>query len=428
MAQAHLNQAASASIFRFENPETLDVCAIEAAAAKPQRGAWRYLASLFEQAEQQHSYQFSIEPDATVWRIRYRLVDGFDEQVLSDPSEMTWALDALQMHLWGEEYHTSAHRISRFTWANKSSKHAVTLRVIATVNGDLLQFDTEPMHPMPPLLDELLAQPAQLQTVRNRLANRRGMILITSTDSHVLDDMLVAINQELVSPDRKLLSISDRHRYNLPRTTQIGLSEVPEDAVKQSWENALNSYHDTVFINASVPEQFHEKLAEACDRGTLAVNIMNVARAADSMQMLNDRVIRRDTLHRTIDTVINHFRVNSLCQKCCCTAKLNTEEKTWLEDIRTPATKNVIDWLDDGNTEMYMHAEGCDACNDTGKGQPLNVFDIVSRDEQNNLFPTGANAAALKQSRTLQNHLLLLAKNSFIELSEVIRILKLAGY
>jgi len=428
MAQARQYPQAASPIFRLDNPDVLDVGAIEATAAKPQRGAWRYLTSIFEQAARQHCHQFSVEPDATLWRIRYRCVHGFDETVLSDPSELVWALDALQIQLWGEDFHSLINRTARFTWVSHPFNQAVSLRVIQTVNGDLLQFDTEPMLPVPPLLDELHLRTTQLNDIRARLARRRGMMLITSSNPHKLDDTLLAFNQAMISPERKLLSISERHRYSLPRTTQIGLADIPAEQTTATWENALDSYHDTVLINACIPEQFHERLANASDQGTFVIQTQIVTRAADSLDMLNACVIRRAPLHRSVTSVINHFGVNRLCTECASKTTLNDDEIRWLEHIRTPVTENVISWLADGNTEQFMQATGCDACSGSGKSTPLSVFDIIHRDEQTYQFPTGGNQSLGDKSKPLPQQLMSMAKAGSISLSEVIRVLELAGY
>lgn len=426
MVQARQQPQATSSIFRLYNPETLDVSVKEAAASKPQRGAWRYLARLFEQANHHHCQQFSIEPDATLWRIRYRCIDGYEENILSDPSELIWALDALQLELWGEDFHTKINRAARFTWVTHPLNLAVSIRVIQTVNGDLLQFDTEPMPPMPPLLDELFAQTAQLNEVRARLAQRHGMILVTSSNPHLLDNTMLAINQDMISPQRKLLSIDDTHRFSLPRTTQIALSDIPTEQLVATWENALDSFHDTVLINTAVPEQFHEYLANASDQGTLVIQTQLVAKAADSLNMLNAAVVRRTPLHRTVNTVINHFAVNSLCPHCACTASLNEDEQHWLERLRTPVTENVISWLADGDTAQFMQAIGCDACNNTGKNTPLSVFDIIHRDEQSHQFPVHGTTTKAGGPKPLQRQLMSMAKAGRITLGEVIRVLELA--
>lgn len=427
MAHAHLNLSANSPVFRLENPDTLDVRAIEAAAAKPQRGAWRHLADVFKQAARQHCNQFCIEPDATLWRIRYRTIDGYDESILSDPSQMIWALNALQSQLWGEDFHTLTHRTARFCWVSEPFNLAVTLRVVHTVNGDMLQFKTEPMTPMPPLLDELALPAEQLGKLRARLAQRRGMLLVTSAEPHLLDDTLLALNQALISPDLNLLSISNRHRYSLPRTTQIELANLTDKQLTDTWKHAMDSFHNAILINACVPDQFHEQLANTCDQGVMAILAMPVANAADTMQLLNARVIRRAPLHRAVTTVINHFLVESLCEHCAGRATLNAEEQQWLEQSRTPVTENVISWLADGNTEHFMSANGCDKCHGTGKRAPLSVYDIIYRDDKTHQFPTGAAAASPERPKALQRQLMSLAKAGTISLSEVMRVLKLAG-
>jgi len=400
---------------------------MEAAAAKTQRGAWRFLANLFNQAAKQHCHQFSIEPDATLWRIRFRCVAGFNENIVSDPSELIWALDTLQIQLWGEDYHTLKNRVARFTLVDQPFNQAVSLSVIQTVNGELLEFNTEPMPPMPPLLEELRLQASQLSAIRDRLAKRHGMVLITSSDPRLLDDTLLAINQEMISPDRKLLSISDRHRYSLPRTTQISMAELTHEQQEDTWKSALDTYHDTILINTTVPERFHQQLAEASEQGAIAIQAMQVAKAADSIDMLNASVIRRAPLHRSVTTLINHFAVNSLCADCSCQATISEDERQWLEQLRTPVTENVISWLADGNTEQFMHAVGCDICSHTGKAAPLSVFDIVHRDELSHQFATKTSASSNEGPSPLQRQLMSLAKAGSISLSEVIRVMELAG-
>ena len=427
MAQAHQNSQAISPIFRLDNPDTLDTSVIEAAASRSQRVAWGQLTKVFEQAQQYHCHQFSIEPDATLWRIRFRCIGGFEEQILSDPSDIICALNVLQTALWGENYFTLINRTARFTWKSHPHNQAVGIRVVQTVNGDLMQFDTEPMVAMPPLLDELNFPANQLGDLRARLAQRRGMILITSREPHLLDNTLLAVNQSLVSPERNLLSIGDRHRFSLPRTTQIDLSGLPAEQRINTWENALDSFHDTLLINTTVPEQCHDRIANACDQGVLAIQAICVAKAIDSLDLLNACVIRRSPLHRSVTTVINHFSVNSLCQQCSCKATLNAEEQSWLESSRTPVTENVINWLVDGDTEQFMHSPGCNTCNYTGKSEPLSVYDIVYRDEKTHQFPTVRNMSGIQRPKPLQRQLMDLAKSGKITLSEVLRVLALAG-
>ncbi len=428
MAQASINQQSLSPIFRLDSPETLDYQAIEATAAKPQRGAWRYLASIFDTASQRYCQQFSIEPDSTLWRLRYRSVDGFDEQIIDDPSVLIWALEALQIQLWGDEYHKIPNRQKRFTWAHKPFDQAVTLKVVQTVNGDALQFDLEPMRPMPPLLDEMNLTPSQLQELRARLKHNHGMVLITSPDPCMLDDVMLAINQELISPELKLLSVHERHRYSLPRTMQIDLPAQGDKAHHAVWQNALDIYHDALLIGAPVPEQFQEHIANNCDQGVLAIQTLRVNRAADSIDMLNANIIRRAPLHRSINSVLQHHPVRGICSHCAEQAILNVYEQAWLEQLRTPVTENVIGWLADGNTEQFMTSHGCDACANTGAAEPLAVFDLIYRDEKTNQFPNdGAKSAFSETIHPLQRQLMSLAKAGRTTLSEVIRVLENAA-
>jgi len=425
MAQAGTNREALSPIVRLDNPAALNVQAIEDTAAKPHRGAWRYLASIFENTLRRHSQQFSIESDATLWRLRYRRVHGYDEHIVEDPSLLVWAVDALQIELWGNEYHRNINRSARFVWSFNSIDQAVTLNVLSTINGDVLHFDLEHIRPMPPQLEELGLTPAQLLELRLRLDEQHGMIMLTSPDPVFLNDLLLAINQDLISPDRKLLSIHDRHRYSVPRTMQIDLPSSDDVARWKTWQQALNTHYDTLFIRASVPEQFHQQIANNCDQGGLVIQALQVKQPANFINLLNSSITRHAPLHHSVTSVVSHYPVRSICSYCSEQATLNKVEQDWLEQLRTPVTENVVGWLADGNREQFRTAKGCEACADTGEGKPMAVFDVVHRDESNYLFPGAGSVTPTgdEQINYLQRELMTLAKTGRITLNEVIRVL-----
>ncbi len=423
MARASQHQQSSSPIFRLNQPDRLDLNTIMAGAPKTQRGAWRYLAGIFDSAQKKHCQQFSIEPDSTLWRLRYHMIEGYEEHIISDPSVIIWALDALQIALWDDEFHKMPNRSARFVWTNPNTDLAIKLRVVQTVKGDMLEFDVEPVLPMPPLLDELGLEPTLLQALRHRLQTNQGMLLLTSSNQVFLDNALMAINQDLVTPERKLLSISDRHRFSLPRTVQIDMHELNPIDRQDAWQKALDTCHDVLLSASHVPELYQEQIADRCDQGTLTVQTMRVARATDAMQLLNASILRRAPLHRAVTSVLSHFPVTSICSECRVQAQLNVDEQQWLEQLRTPATENVISWLADGNAEQFMTGEGCEACADSGCGQPLSVFNLQHRDEMTNQFAELSATSQHQQGSALQRQLMSLAKKGKISLNEVIRVI-----
>lgn len=424
MAQVRPDKQAQSPIFRLDNPELLDLKAIETAAAATQRGAWRFLADLFEGANKRHCQQLSIEPDASVWRIRYRTGGAYDEHVVSDSSNLIWATESLQTRLWGEHYHEQPQRTARFTLLAGKIQTAVTMRAIQTVNGDFLEFDFDPILPMPPLLDELGFQANQLNALRARLKRNNGTVLITSCETHQLNDTLLAINQELISPTLKLLSVNHRHRYSLPRTTQIDLHHIDQAEHSKTWNKALDTSHDILLVGGNVPETCQERIANASDQGVLTVQALQTGKDADLLQVLNAGIVRRAPLHRTVDTVVNHYAVRTNCPHCVERSILNDYEQHWLEQLRTPVTENVVSWLTDGNTEQFMRSVGCDECADSANGEPLSVYEVLERDQQNHLFPCSDKVGANSTGFTaLQRQLMTKAKEGKVSLSEVIRVL-----
>jgi len=188
MAQSRKVSNEQSAVFRIDAPKSLNFSEQEENAPAPQRGAWRHLTNLFNEAIQNQAFQFSIEPDANNWRLRYRRVDGFQEQLVGDPTNLIWALDSLQQTLWGDEYNNIKSREIRFQLVGNAFNHVVGMRAVDAVNGDLLQFELETLKPMPPILDELGFDSKTLFELRERLSQHHGVVLLTSTEPNLLND------------------------------------------------------------------------------------------------------------------------------------------------------------------------------------------------------------------------------------------------
>jgi len=293
------------------------------------------------------------------------------------------------------------------------------MQVVQTVKGDQINFNFEAPSTYPQLLDQLTAhQPDMAQSIRSRLEKDEGMILLTGAEPIILDDLLLAINQELISPDKKILSIASRHRFCLPRTTQVQLNM---HDCRTAWQAALQSQHDVLLLNGFIPELAHELISNMVNHGTMVIQAVHSVNASSSVNQLNASVLNRNPVFRNVDTMINQYHACAICQDCGSTATLNTSEVEWLENIRTPATENVIDWLTDGNTENFQTGHGCPSCGETGFSDPITLYDQLQRNQQSHQFPTAQNLMPLTR------RLMALAKSGQIPVQEVMRALRKAA-
>lgn len=422
--------SASWSSFRLDRPDALNFQQIEAEVPPNQRGQWRLMATLFETALDYRCTQFCIEPDASLWRVRYRSPSGFDEHIVDDPSDLIWSLNGLIALLWGEQQDDCTDKHARFTWVREPEAQVVNIRVIETVHGTTLHVDLEPVVAVPPLIDELVGCSEVLQALRQRLNHLQGMLLVTSSDPLGLDNTMLGINQALVSPDRQLLSFSNLHRYSMPRTTQIQVPDINEQNALRVWQNALSGYHDVLLLNAAIPSTLHDSIADASDQGVLTIQAMQNRRPADAVALLNAAVLRRAPLHRTVNTLLCHHTVQTNCEHCRVSATLDQDTAAWVEHLRTPITEDVLAWLNDGDTKRFQVGEGCDHCKNTGRGPLLSVYDLRHRDELSNQFPSYSSIKTKAANPTLptalQAQLMELAGSGRIRLEEVVRVIQLS--
>lgn len=419
MAQPQPNDAREPALYRLHPDNLLNISSMAAAAPKAQRKAWLALEQLFDNAALRHCHQLSIEPDSPAWRLRYRCAGSLMEQLENDPEELSWALETLQAHLWGDQFHTMQARSVVFQVQTNHTNQIVDMQVVQTVKGDQTIFNCEAPTGFPKLLDQLTAhQPDMSSNIRARLGKDEGMILLTGAEPLLLDDLLLAINQELISPDKKILSIAARHRFCLPRTTQVQLSV--NDCLS-AWQTALQSQHDVLVLNGFIPEMAHELVSNLVNHGTMVIQAIHSVNASSSLNQLNASVLNRNPVFRNVDTMINQYHACAICQDCSTTATLNSAEVEWLENVRTPATENVIDWLTDGNTENFQMGHGCPACGETGFSEPITLYDQLERNHQSHRFPTAENLMPLTRK------LMALAKSGQIPVQEVMRALRKAA-
>ncbi len=419
MAHPQSRDANESSLYRLHPDNLLNINCLAAAAPSAQRGAWRALEKLFDHAALKHCHQLSIEPDSPAWRLRFRCAGSVMECLEYEPEALSWALKTLQTHLWGDQFHTMNARSAVFQCQSKHANQIVEMQVVQTVKGDQTIFNCETPSSYPPLLDQLTAhQPDVARNIRARLNQDEGMVLLTGAEPILLDDLLLAINQELICPDKKILSIAARHRFSLPRTTQLALSV--HDS-RESWLAALQTQHDVLLLNGYIPEVAHELISNLVSHGTLVIQAIHSVNAGSTLKQLNASVMNRTVNFRNVDTMINQYHACSICQDCGTTATLNTSEVQWLESVRTPATENVIDWLTDGNTENFQTGHGCPACGETGFASPITLYDQLQRDVQTHQFPNARNVMPLTRQ------LMALAKSGQIPVQEVMRALRKAA-
>ncbi len=371
---------ALSTLYRLDQQvPVLDLAAQEKAVSATQRGAWRELQSLFESCIARGCLQVSIEPDGALWRIRYRSIDETAEELLEDPGTLSWAIQALQQRLFGEHSQPGDYQHTRFCLKRKATDYEVGLQIFPTVKGDLLQFTLEEKQLLPARLDELGLNYQQLSQIRTRLQNSKGYMLIAGSEPRLLDNVLLALAQEMIEPNRQVLYLNDCHRYALPRIAQLSISGDDNTEQLIDWSNALKVQHDSLLLHGQIPAHASSEIAQTAAYRALVVQTLHTAQPITISDLCKDADTDDARLYYELDTLIMHYPLRRLCEHCKETAALSEAAKVWLDSIRTPATENVIDWLSEGNTERFMHAKGCDKCSHTGYSGHIGVFDIEQR-------------------------------------------------
>ncbi len=368
----------NASVQRFNHElPFLDLGTTESYAEHANQQCWSLLCAMICNALNEQAEHLFIEPDAMFWRIRTRRVDGYSEEILHDSSALQTALNLLQTLLWGKDYFTKPNRKARFLLQIEGAEQALGLTVLSTAKGDYYEFSLSLSETIPPILEQLNLDPTQLRSFRELLALKTGLIVLAGPEPAHLLRTMQAMVQDVISPDRRMLFIAPEHEHSLPRTAQIESHCLNQQHSNENWLHALDQHADTVMLSGTVPQGVYRQLNELATHKALLVQAIEASSIKSVMDLQQQGAQESQHLYAQMRALIVQYPVRTLCKHCKSPAILTEQEKTWLDQIRTPASENVISWLTDGNTERYLMPVGCSRCADTGYSGSQSVFHII---------------------------------------------------
>jgi len=187
---------------------------------------WLTLRQCLEQAQREGAQSLHLEPEGDQLRVRQRLISGLEERRISLQSELGRAIPLLASRIRGEQDNTRAACGFIHLSNNKAALIAETL-LIPCVQGETVHFHLCPDPDARPGLDELGMDANQSRECRDLLSQASGLIVVSCYDKLQRARTLRAMAQELISPERRVLSIEPKIHPVLPGCLQFPINQNP---------------------------------------------------------------------------------------------------------------------------------------------------------------------------------------------------------
>lgn len=408
----------------LEHP--VNLCSLLTASAEDQRGHWQHLQQLLDDAHKQHVHEIHIEPDEDCWRLRFRSPFSFTETRIDSIADYQQTLNQLLDHLWSSNDAVRPRR-GWFEFPINATPWLLQLDIVTSTRGDSFMFTLlRPSKEPPQRLDALALSRKQHAQIRSILKDSHGLILVASDQSQPRLQTVRALLQELVSPDRKIVCADNPGHPLIPRTTQLAVDSPPTRAQKHMWTAMCELGCNVIVACQQLDEELDSQLVRYASKDTLVIQSTNATNAADAVDRMLSIGVRSEALARTLTAIVVQRQVQCVCRYCRQSQVPDDDGTAWLAEHSPIKAGNINDWLRHRMRSSFSQAEGCEKCSGTGRGAVLDIYDIVTIDDavRDALYDADIRYALsiLREQASLATHLLNLAQEGIISLTEAVRV------
>lgn len=386
---------------------------------------WLGLRERLLQAGQDGALSLHLEPEGEQLRIRQRLITGLEEIRVAKKAALAQVIPLVAGKLRQGSENKGAAR--GFLVLNLDRRPLVVeTLLLPCVQGDTLHLRLFLEPDARPRLDELGMDTSQSRQCREFLLRPNGLIVVCGHDSLERQRTIRAMAQELISPDRRTLSVEPTVHPVIPGCLQIPVSECPwDDDVPEATLIDVCDI-DGYFLAAEPSSEWSSWLLdEALD----AALVVQGSESTDSARVLGRLLAQGATpvqLAQSLTAIISQQAVFGICSQCSRPASIDPGCERLPLDSASMAARDVSTWLSHSMTHQYVEAEGCEACRQSGHGDALQIFTItpVNLTARTHLMEgkTDMAARALDAGKALAARAMTLAQDSRISLPEAVRV------
>lgn len=273
-------------------------------------------------------------------------------------------------------------------------------------------------------LQDLGFSETQLGLYRQLIHNPHGMILTCGPTGSGKSTTLFASLNEIVRPDRKVMTVEDPIEYRVPGVVQVQVNSAPrEEDRKVTFANTLREFlrqdPDVLLVGEVRDEETAHVAVQAALTGHLVFSTLHTNDAVGAINRLKQMRVEPFLLASTVLGVVAQRLVRRTCSECSKPVE--------------PTEQQQIQFQNHGIDEVNLtEGVGCAACRRTGFKGRVGIFEILPITEkiQDLIERDSTKLEILTQARedgmqTLLDDALKKAAQGLITMTEVQRVCKL---
>lgn len=218
-------------------------------------------------------------------------------------------------------------------------------------------------------LDDLGLSAADAERLDRLACQPNGVILATGPTGAGKTTTLYSLLKLADRDERTILTVEDPVEYDLPGISQTAVNaEIGLDFAR-GLRSILRQDPDVILVGEIRDRETAQTASEAALTGHLVFSSLHANTVLATIVRLRELGVENYLISSTLRGVIAQRLVRRLCPSCTKTTAPTPEEAQLFvqNGLSVPAT--------------IAHAEGCDACENTGFRGRLGVFDILEVDD-----------------------------------------------
>ncbi len=368
-------------------------------------------------AHQQSASCIYIEPEKSIIRLRYRIFDTLQEELIND-IDHNFELSTILQKL-GSVAHTEIdiHVGAKLNVVIARHLYEISILPLLSMPENSLTIKLKQRKLYAPTLDELEIPSVQLKQLRETIKNKSGVFIVAGPANSNKKLTHLAVLQELNIPARKIISIESHIGQIIPRIAQI--KPQLNDPVDFA-ECILDQIPDIVGLDKVHHPSLFSRFTHASLNSISVFTCVDANSLTGTVEKLLSQGISSLLLSLSLKAVLIQQPLIKICEQCKTVHNTTELEKKWINE-NFPTIEIIGGSLVEG--------EGCEKCHYTGMSGECMVYDYIQINNEMAEAILNADIAALTTAITLRSNFetlkhkaLKLALGSIISLNQAMSV------
>ncbi|HDS03315.1 MAG TPA: type II secretion system protein GspE [Firmicutes bacterium] len=304
-----------------------------------------------------------IEPFEYMLKIRFR-IDGKLLEIVTPPKKLQPAIISRIKII--ANINIAEKRIpqdGRFSFKHKNYNVDIRVSTLPTSYGEKIVMRI--LNKSMGLLDveSLGISPRVLPQFIDNFKKPYGIILVSGPTGSGKTTTMYAILQELVTPDKNIITIEDPIEYNMDNVNQVQVNEKAGLTFAAGLRSMLRQDPDVIMVGEIRDRQTAEIAIRAALTGHMVLSTIHANDAPATVARLLDMGIPPYLVGSSLNMVVAQRLVRRICDSC---------KEAYVADSEALEKYGL-------KKDTVLHrGQGCLSCNNTGYSGRLGIFEILS--------------------------------------------------